>query len=98
MLSRFSAGLSETLQQGATMLTERLGLSTRSLSSTFASEVSSLRSDLRLEIATLRRESVSAARAVLDDVAEQRRNLAQELRRIKALRQRARVAGAALFG
>ena len=78
MLSRFSAGVSETLQQGATMLTERLGLSTRSLSSTFASEVSSLRSDLRLEIATLRRESVSAARAVLDDVAEQRRSLAQE--------------------
>ena len=60
------------------MLTERLGLSTRWLSSTFAMEISGLRSDLRQEIATLRRESVSAARAVLDDVAEQRRCLAQE--------------------
>ena len=78
LLAGFSTGLSDSLASGAKMLTERLGLSTRSLSQTFASEVSGLRSDLRIEIATLRRESVSAARAVLDDVAAQRQSLAAE--------------------
>ena len=59
-----------------TMLVDRFGLTARQLSTTLETEVRGLKSDLRVEIATLRRESVAAANAVLDDVKAQRRLLA----------------------
>jgi hypothetical protein len=66
------------LEQGATMLTERLGLSQRQVSQTLQSEVSSLRSELRGEFAAIRREEQKAARAIIDEVKAQRKALAEE--------------------
>lgn len=78
LLSQFSAAMSLHLEQGATMLTERLGLSTRSISQTLQSEVNSLRSEMRGEFAAIRREEQRAARALLEEVKAQRQALAEE--------------------
>jgi hypothetical protein len=72
------AAITLAVEQGATMLTERLGLSQRSLSQTLQSEVSSLRSELRGEFAAIRREEQKAARALVDEVKAQRKALAEE--------------------
>lgn len=80
LLAGFMANLNLGLESSATMLSDRFGASTRALGQTLQSEVSGLRSDLRVEIATLRRESTKAVTALLDDVAAQRTSLAEERR------------------
>lgn len=66
------------VERSATMLSDRFGASTRALTQTMVTEVASLRSDMRVEVATLRRESIKAVTALLDDVAAQRKSLADE--------------------
>lgn len=77
-LAGLVGSISLTLEQGTTMLTERLGLSSRSISQTLQSEVSSLRSELRIEFAAIRREEQKAARAILAEVQGQRKALEEE--------------------
>ena len=77
-LAWFSASLTQIVEEGITVLTDRLSLSSRSLTQTFRSEVDSLRSELRGEFATIRREEQKAARASLEEVTQQRQQLAAE--------------------
>lgn len=78
LLGAFLEGVDGALRSAVTMLEDRVKCASRAWKSTFTSEVNLLKSDLCHEIATLRKDSVSAARAVLDDVKVQRKELLEE--------------------
>ena len=83
VLKWFTSAVEGTLKDGVETLSRAFSdkariLADYSLSRTFRTEVDSLRSDLRTEIATLRRNSLEVVQTVLQEVNEQKKHLREE--------------------